>query len=94
MASKSRIDDMRMMKIREVSFGKFIKSSYSVSEREKMMGLPVGYVSNPMKELFCQLTMNGFYLPETEEGTTYKTWCVKTGMIEQCSSICSTCLLF
>lgn len=99
MASKGRIDDMRMTKIKETKVGRFIKSTYSVLEREKMMGLPIGeylnfypdqsfimcinksnvctglgYVSKPMKELFDQLAMNGFYFPETEEGTTYKTW--------------------
>ena len=74
MASKGRIDDMRMTKIKETKDGKFIKSSYSVLEREKMMGLPIGYVSKPMKELFHQLAIYGFYFPETEEGTTYKDW--------------------
>lgn len=42
MASKGRIDDMRMTKIKETEVGRFIKSTYSVLEREKMMGLPIG----------------------------------------------------
>lgn len=45
MASKSRLDDQpRMMKVKEVGDKKFEVSSFSVSERERMLGYPDGYV--------------------------------------------------
>ena len=45
MASKSRLDDQpRMMKVKEVGHKKFEVGSFSVNERERMLGYPDGYV--------------------------------------------------
>jgi hypothetical protein len=46
LASLSRIDDNRMMKCKP-NKNKYLLETYSVCEREKMMGLPVGYVKGP-----------------------------------------------
>jgi site-specific DNA-cytosine methylase len=56
MASLSRIDDERMdiFKKQQQPDGKvrFVKRKINVSEREKMMGYPVGYVSDPINMLY------------------------------------------
>ena len=72
MASLFRIDDERMTKVKPTEDGRFVKSTYSVKEREIMMGLPEGYVSKPMKELFREIALNGFLCPEMNIGKTYK----------------------
>jgi hypothetical protein len=77
LASTSRIDDDRMRaKFRVDSEAKYNGSydvqSYSVSERERMMGLPVGYVEEPLRHLFTELAKNAFVLPESNEGKTYR----------------------
>jgi len=70
MASKVRIDDARMIKVREVG-DEWVTDTYSVSERERMSGLPVGYVRMALKDLFSELRINAFLKPEQVEG---KTW--------------------
>ena len=72
MASRTRIDDKRMTKVKPSEDGRYLKSTYSVKEREIMMGLPEGYVSKPMKELFLEIAQNGFLYPEMNLGKTYK----------------------
>ncbi len=67
MASKVRIDDDRMIKVREVG-DKWVIDKYSVSERERMSGLPVGYVRMALKDLFSELRNNAFLNPEQIEG--------------------------
>ncbi len=44
--STVRLDDVRMLKVKRRDDRKFQKGFYSVSDREKMMGFPVGYVEN------------------------------------------------
>ena len=61
-----------MTKVKPTEDGRFVKSTYSVKEREIMMGLPEGYVSKPMKELFREIALNGFLCPEMNIGKTYK----------------------
>jgi hypothetical protein len=63
MASLTRIDDSRMMKVKEVD-GQYIIDTYSVREREVMLGLPKGYVEDVVKALFQDLTENAFNKPE------------------------------
>ncbi len=71
LASLTKIDDDRMLKY---STGDQIKlESYSVSERERMMGLPPSYVSGPLKEIFNEITINAILKPETSaDGKTYR----------------------
>lgn len=78
LASLSKIDDDRMLKCK-VNVGsqqpklRYHRETYSVGERERMMGLPIGYVQQPVCTLFSQLTENAFIRPETSaEGTTYR----------------------
>jgi len=73
LASESRIDDIRMMGKYKAcaSTDKYEIQSYSIAEREKMMGLPVGYVEDPIKNLFTELAEKAFQLPETNLGKTY-----------------------
>ena len=54
MASKSRLDDYRMWKIKQVDpvTQDYIVDSINGTEREKMMGYPVGYVKNAIYCLF------------------------------------------
>jgi hypothetical protein len=51
MASKVRLDDDRMVVVKEKrnKRGMYLVRTFTVNEREKMMGLPVGYVSEPRK---------------------------------------------
>lgn len=79
LASLSRIDDDRMIKCKldgssgRNSSSKYQIETYSVAEREKMMGLPKGYVENHLSRLFGELTEKAFLLPETsQEGKTYR----------------------
>ena len=71
LASLTKIDDDRMLKY---STGDQIElESYSVSERERMMGLPPSYVSGPLKKIFNEITMNAILKPETSaDGKTYR----------------------
>ena len=48
LAATGRIDDYRMMKLQEVppGSGEYVSLRFSVTEREQMMGLPVGYVES------------------------------------------------
>ena len=64
MASLTRVDDDRMMKVKEVD-GQFIIGKYSVHEREVMLGLPKGYVGDAVNALFQDLTQNAFIKPES-----------------------------
>mmetsp|Transcript_2588 Transcript_2588/g.4979 ORF Transcript_2588/g.4979 Transcript_2588/m.4979 type:complete len:491 (-) Transcript_2588:471-1943(-) len=52
LASSSRLDDIRMLKVKLTDNGNFQRGFYSVSDREKMMGFPVGYVENVVKKIF------------------------------------------
>jgi hypothetical protein len=74
LASSSRIDDDRMLKykISDAANKKFLRVTYSVGEREKMMGLPIGYVQDPMGNLFNQLSVNAFLNPEMAVSKTYR----------------------
>jgi hypothetical protein len=72
MASKVRIDDDRMIKVKRKGDGYYI-DKYSVSERERMLGLPIGYVSKAVKNLFKELTEKAFLRPEAEEGSNWRT---------------------
>ena len=72
MASKARIDDDRMMKVRKVG-KKYEVGTYSVCERERMLGLPVGYVGKAVKALFNDLRDNAFKVPETSLGAHWRT---------------------
>lgn len=79
LASLSRIDDDRMIKYklagtsgRNASAAYHIET-YSVAEREKMIGLPAGYVEKPIGRLFSELTQKAFVLPESsDKGETYR----------------------
>lgn len=51
----ARLDDIRMLKVKLTDNGKFQRGFYSVSDREKMMGFPVGYVENIGKKYFLLL---------------------------------------
>ena len=73
MALKSNLDDERMFKVKKDG-RKYIRDTYSVREREVMMGLPEGYVQNTVEHLFKKLTEEGFLKPETEPGASYKTF--------------------
>lgn len=48
MASKSRINDDRMMRVRPEG-SKYVADKFSVLERERMLGFPDGYVSEACK---------------------------------------------
>ena len=77
LASQSRVDDSRMFARYKVDTNgiasrKYNVESYSVSERERMMGLPVGYVEEPLKHIYKQLTENAFAKPEMFLGKTYR----------------------
>jgi hypothetical protein len=73
LASLSKIDDDRMLKYSTGDSGAKKEDHYSVSEREKMMGLPPGYVGKPLKQLFNQITTHAILQPETRtDGKTYR----------------------
>lgn len=76
LASPSTIDDTRMQsKYKEDTTApadKYSIETYSVAEREKMMGLPEGYIEKPLKYVFEQLEENAFKLPEVTVGKTYR----------------------
>ena len=78
LASETRIDDHRMEGKYKTddddssSRYKYIVATYSVSERERMMGLPVGYVKKPIEHLFEELEQKAFLKPETTSGSTYR----------------------
>lgn len=64
MASKGRLNDYpRMAKARKLRNGRFEVQPYSVSDREKMMGFPDGYVEKPLKKLFRKVT-SAFVSPD------------------------------
>jgi len=75
LASLTKIDDDRMLKYSTGDSGrtKIKVQPYSVTEREKMMGLPAGYVSKPLKKLFHEITTCAILKPETSaDGKTYR----------------------
>jgi len=77
MASTSRIDDDRMIKVKEeeTKEGKeksYSVHTYSVGEREIMTGLPTGYAQKAMKDLFDRLSIGGFQKPETTVGMRFR----------------------
>lgn len=84
LASSSKIDDNRMLKLKIVADShqpqnRYYCETYSISERERMMGLPIGYVQLPLSELFSQLTSHAFVQPETSaEGKTYRDFLTKS----------------
>lgn len=53
MASLARLDDGRMLKVKEIDANQYVASSYSVLERERMLGFPEGYVGNAGKVSRC-----------------------------------------
>ena len=76
LASLSRIDDGRMSKYKienNPSTARYTIETYSLGEREKMMGLPSGYVEKPLKILLNELAINPFLNPEfSNEGKSYR----------------------
>mmetsp|Transcript_4758 Transcript_4758/g.10215 ORF Transcript_4758/g.10215 Transcript_4758/m.10215 type:complete len:375 (+) Transcript_4758:131-1255(+) len=76
LASLSNIDDDRMVKYKlDGTSGrkkKYHIETYSITEREKMMGLPAGYVERPVGRLFNELAQKAFVLPESS--AEYKTY--------------------
>lgn len=55
MASKGRLDDHpRMSKVKQEG-DRFLRGSYSLREREWMMGLPEDYVQKPVAQLYREL---------------------------------------
>ncbi len=75
LASLTKIDDDRMLKYSTGDSGgsKIKLESYSVNEREKMMGLPPSYVSGPLKKIFNEITIRAIFQPETSaDGKTYR----------------------
>ena len=79
LASSARIDDNRMMKYKmdnlsaSAASNKYKIETYSVGERERMMGLPHSYVGKPLKALFSDLTHKALLQPETSaEGKCYR----------------------
>jgi len=72
MASKARLDDIpRMMKVKEIEGAeRYTGSTYSTREREKMLGLPKGYVEDAVNELYAQLTQA--MMVEFEAEATWK----------------------
>lgn len=73
MAAKSRIDDPRMMKVKKGDGDQYYCHTFSVREREKMSGLPVGYCELALNELFKKLTEDAFLKPENAQTPkTYK----------------------
>ena len=78
LASSSRIDDKRMLKYKVDADSQKPKQlhhceTYSVGERERMMGLPIGYVQQPLNRLYRELTENAFLNSETSAvGKTYR----------------------
>eukprot|EP00594_Rhizosolenia_setigera_P011972 CAMPEP_0178972502 /NCGR_PEP_ID=MMETSP0789-20121207/21061_1 /TAXON_ID=3005 /ORGANISM="Rhizosolenia setigera, Strain CCMP 1694" /LENGTH=200 /DNA_ID=CAMNT_0020659981 /DNA_START=566 /DNA_END=1168 /DNA_ORIENTATION=- len=68
MASKSRIDDNRMIKLKCGSNDKYYKEYYSVRDRELMLGFPEGYVEKAVNSLFKSLTQDAFLKPEITPG--------------------------
>jgi hypothetical protein len=79
MAAKSRIDDPRMMKVKKGNGDEYHCSTFSVREREKMSGLPIGYCEVPLNNLYNQLTEDAFLKPENAGSCkTYKDFLDKT----------------
>ncbi len=63
MASKGRLEDTRMQifKVHPNKKGRYLMRCYNVAERERIMGYPEGYVSEPgkfatMARLFCMVS--------------------------------------
>jgi hypothetical protein len=71
MATTARIDDDRMIKVKKEGNQYFVHT-YSVREREVMIGLPIGYVQRATKDLFDRLTIGGFLKPETQLGMRFR----------------------
>lgn len=63
MASTGRIDDDRMITAQQEG-QKYVLNTYSVKDREKMIGLPPGYIQTAMKNLFQKLTTEGLLKAE------------------------------
>jgi len=72
LAAQGRIDDKRMLRVEKVDDNHYVGNTLSVSERERMLGLPDGYVAEPLKKLFGEITMKGFLKPETTVGLGWK----------------------
>lgn len=54
MASLGRLDDGRMLKVKELDGNEHVAGTYSTLERERMLGFPEGYVGNAGK-IFVEL---------------------------------------
>jgi len=61
MASKRRLKDERMIKVR-LHGSRFEQSHFSVLERERMMGFPDNYTSAGMWQLWLEQFLNFFVL--------------------------------
>jgi len=72
LAAQGRTDDNRMLRVTKVDDNHYVGKTLSVSERERMLGLPEGYVAEPLKKLFEEITMKGFLTPETTLGLSWK----------------------
>ena len=62
MASKSRLDDKRMVKVKRREDGKFEVGHFSALDRERMLGFPEGYVSGAGMSSCLSLLFKSFYL--------------------------------
>lgn len=71
MSTLNTIDDDRMIKVKKESENYSI-DTFSIREREKMLGLPLGYIQDAIHHLYHSLTTNAFLNPETKEGTSHR----------------------
>lgn len=55
MASQGRLDDARMLKVKEVDGNDYVAGTFSVLERERMLGYPEGYVENAGEKVLLAL---------------------------------------
>jgi hypothetical protein len=63
MASLSRQNDDRMILVKDGrNMGELLSRTVSIVERERLMGLPEGYVSIPVKALYKELLINAFIM--------------------------------
>lgn len=69
MASEGRLNDSRMMVYRRIDSNRsrYESRPLNTEERERCMGLPAGYISEPLKYLFPRLLHHG-YQPSPNRG--------------------------
>jgi len=88
MASDSRIDDDRMIKVRlrdPSDRGSIMTSTYSVADRESLMGFPIGYVQSIVDPIFQKMN-ESFHSEDWLENALQNGWCLESlGMFSACS---------